>query len=90
MAVLIEMSVRVDDPQRFVMAVGKNRVVMERAGARNVMIARSEADPYVMLMSAEWDSHKQMHDSSKRSGDLFNHDAGTEGKQWETRVWQLV
>ena len=90
MAVLVEMSVKVDDPKRFVMAVGKHRDMLKDAGARNLMVARSEKDPYVMLMSAEWDSHEQMHASSEKGGDLFNRDAGTEGKKWETRVWRLV
>ena len=90
MAVLIEMSVKVDDPKRFVMAVGKHRGLMQDAGARNLTVARSEADPNVMLMSAEWDSHEQMHVSAEQGGNIFNRDAGTEGKNWETRVWHLV
>ena len=90
MAVLVEMSVKVDDPKRFVMAVGKHRNMMQDAGARNLMVARSESDPRVMLMSAEWDSHEQMHASAQKGGNMFNHDAGTEGKKWETRIWRLV
>lgn len=90
MAVLVQMSVKVADPNRFVMAVGKHRAMMEQGGARNVMVAKSESDPNLMLMSAEWDSHDQMHESSEKGGDMFNHDAGTEGADWETEVWQLV
>ena len=90
MAVLVEMSVKVDDPERFARAVDKNRAMMEQGGARNLLVCRSESDPNLMMMSAVWESHDQMHESSEKGGDMFNADAGTEGKDWETSVWEVV
>ena len=90
MAVLVQMSVNVGDPERFIAAVGKNRAMMEQGGARNLMVCRSEHDPNRMMMSAVWDSHDQMHESSEKGGDMFNADAGTEGLEWETEVWDVV
>jgi len=90
MAVLVEMSVNVKDADRFKKAVEKNREMMEMGGARNLMVYQSERDPHRMMMSALWDSHDQMHESSEKGGDMFNKDAGTEGMEWETQVWDLV
>ncbi|HET7320448.1 MAG TPA: hypothetical protein VFI84_02580 [Candidatus Saccharimonadales bacterium] len=90
MAVLVQMSVSVEDPDRFMAAVEKNRAMMEAGGAKMLLACRSESDPNRMMMSAVWDSHDQMHESSEKGGDMFNADAGTEGLEWETQVWEIV
>jgi quinol monooxygenase YgiN len=90
MPVLVQMSVSVEDADRFMAAVEKNRPMMEAGGAKYLMVCRSERDPNLMMMSAVWDSHDQMHESSEKGGDMFNADAGTEGAEWGTEVWDVV
>ena len=41
-------------------------------------------------MLAEWDSHDAMMESSEKSGEAFQADAGTEGLEWETRIWHRL
>ena len=50
----------------------------------------SEADPSEIGFFAEWDSHDQMMESSERSGEAFQADAGTQGLDWETRIWHRL
>ena len=39
---------------------------------------------------SEWESHDAMMAATDRFGDDFNRDAGTEGLEWETRIWHLL
>jgi hypothetical protein len=47
----------------------------------------SESDPSEVTTLSEWDSHDAMMAATDRFGDDFNRDAGTEGLEWETRIW---
>jgi hypothetical protein len=46
----------------------------------------SESDASEWRLS-EWESHDAMMAGTDRFGDDFNRDAGTEGLEWETRIW---
>jgi hypothetical protein len=39
---------------------------------------------------SEWESHDAMMAATDRFGDDFNRDAGTEGLEWETRIWHQL
>ncbi len=39
---------------------------------------------------SEWDSHGHMMSSTDEWGDDFNREAGTEGLEWETRIWHRL
>ena len=47
----------------------------------------AESDPSEVCTMSEWDSHDAMMAATDRFGDDFNRDAGTEGLEWETRIW---
>ncbi len=87
MAVLVQMRVRVPDVERFVATSKRFAPLMEEMGARNQRILQSESDPSEVASLSEWDSHDSMHAASEKYGDQFNAEAGTEGLQWETRIW---
>jgi quinol monooxygenase YgiN len=87
MSVLVQFRVRVSDVDRFAATSRKFEPIFAEEGARNQRIFRSESDPNEVCSLAEWDSHDQMHASSDKHGDEFNTEAGTEGLEWETRIW---
>jgi Antibiotic biosynthesis monooxygenase len=87
MAVLVQMSVKVPDVDRFLTAVDKFGPLMEEMGARDRRTLQSEADPSLMSLVSEWDSHDAMHAASEKYGDEMNAAAGTEGLPWETFIW---
>ena len=49
-----------------------------------------ENDPNMVSLMAEWDSHDQMHASSEKRGEEFQAKGGTEGLEWETRIWHKL
>jgi quinol monooxygenase YgiN len=90
MAVVVQMSVRAPDVERFVATSKKFEPMMAELGARNQRIFQNESDPNEVCSLSEWDSHDAMHEASEKYGDQFNSEAGTEGLNWETRIWQQL
>jgi len=88
--VLIQFRVTVPDVERFKGAFEKWRKTFEEDGARSQQLYVAEAQPNEITMLAEWDSHDAMMESSDRRGDDFQADAGTEGLEWETRIWHRL
>jgi quinol monooxygenase YgiN len=88
MAVLVQMKVKVGDVDRFVATSNKFAPMMAEMGARNQGTYRDQNDPSVVTTMSEWGSHDQMHEASEKYVDQFNSEAGTEGLEWETRIWQ--
>ena len=89
-SVIVQFRVRVPDVDRFKAALEKWRPKFEADGARNAQLYTSESDPNEIGWFAEWDSHDQMMESSERYGEEFQADAGTEGLDWETRIWRRL
>ena len=87
MSVLVQFQVRVPDVDKFKAAWEEIAPLAKEDGARNQALYRDENDPNVISMLAEWDSHDQMHASSEKRGEEFQAKAGTEGLDWETRIW---
>jgi heme-degrading monooxygenase HmoA len=85
--VLVQFRVRVQDVERFTTTAKKYGPVMERLGGRNQRVYRAESDPNEVCTLSEWDSHDAMMKATDQFGDDFNRDAGTEGAEWETRIW---
>ncbi len=88
--VVVQFRVTVPDVQRLKAAFEKWRDQFEQDGARNQQLFVSEAQPTEVTMLAEWDSHDAMMESSDKQGDEFQADAGTEGLEWETRIWHRL
>jgi quinol monooxygenase YgiN len=86
-SVLVQFRVRVQDVDRFRATQEKYLSVMEELGARNVRAYVAESDPNEITTMSEWDSHDHMMSATDRFGEDFNRDAGTEGLEWETRIW---
>ena len=87
MSVLVQFRVRVLDVERFKATVEKYLPVMEAAGARNNRAYYAESDPNEVCTMGEYDSHDAMMEATDKFGEDFNRDAGTEGLEWETRIW---
>ena len=85
--VLVQFRVKVTDVGRFKAAMAKYRPVMEELGGRNNRAYFAESDPNEVCTMSEWESHDAMMAATDRFGDEFNRDAGTEGLEWETRIW---
>jgi hypothetical protein len=90
MGVLVQFRVRVSDVERFKRTAEKFTPVMEKLGGRNHRAYSSESDPNEVTTMAEWDSHDAMMAATDSFGDDFNREAGTEGLEWETRIWHLL
>jgi quinol monooxygenase YgiN len=86
-SVLIQMRVTAPDVDRFLAAHRKFEPLFAEMGATDRRIFRSEADPNEVTLMSEWESHDAMHAASEKYGDDFNREAGTEGLEWETRIW---
>ncbi len=86
--VTVQFVVRVPDVERFVATAKKFEQANIGMGARNPRVLVDENDPNVVSMMADWESHDAMHEASERLGDDFNREAGTEGLDWTTYVWQ--
>ena len=89
-SVVVQFKVRVPDVERFRSAIEKWRGKFEADGARNAQLYTAESDPNEIGWFAEWDSHDQMMESSERHVEEFQKDAGTEGLDWETRIWRRL
>jgi hypothetical protein len=88
--VLVQFRVRVPDVERFKATAEKFTPVFEELGGRNHRAYVSEADPREVTTFSEWESHDAMMEATDRVGDDFNREAGTEGLEWETRIWHLL
>ncbi len=88
MSVLVQMRVNAPDVDRFVATSKKFDPLFAEMGAKNRRVYRSESDPNEVTVMAEWTSHDEMHAASEKYGPDFNKEAGTEGLEWETRIWQ--
>jgi hypothetical protein len=87
MSVMVQMSVKVPDVERFVATAKRFEPMMQEMGARNQGVYEDENEPGMVTTMSEWDSHDEMHAASEKYGDQFNSEAGTEGLDWETRIW---
>jgi len=90
MSVVVQFTVKVPDVEKFKAAFVEGKADMEADGARNQALYEDENEPGVVTMMAEWDSHDAMHASSEKRGEEFNQKAGTEGLDWETRIWHKL
>lgn len=90
MSVLVQMRVRVEDVDRFKGAYEKWLPQIGAMGGRSQGLYTSEDDPNEVTLLEEWESHDQMHEASEKYGDEFNATAGTEGLDWETRIWHKI
>jgi len=88
--VLVQMSVKVSDVERFMQAARKYEPIMAAAGATNQHVYVDENDPTLVSSLSEWESHDAMHSASEQWGDNYNSDAGTEGLEWETHIWRAA
>jgi quinol monooxygenase YgiN len=87
MSVLVQMTVRAPDPERFIATAKRFEPMMQEMGARNQAVYAAEHDPNELTTMSEWDSHDDMHAASEKHGDQFNDEAGTTGLEWTTRIW---
>jgi quinol monooxygenase YgiN len=90
MSVLVQFRVTVPDVDKFKAAWEELKPAAQQDGARNQALYQAESNPNEITMMAEWDSHDAMHESSEKRGDEFQAKAGTEGVEWETRIWHKV
>jgi len=88
--VLVQFRVKVPDVERFKRAAEKFTPVIEELGGHNHRAYVSESDPTEVTTLSEWESHDAMMSATDRFDDDFNRDAGTEGLEWETRIWHLL
>jgi hypothetical protein len=85
--VLVQFRVKVPDVERFRRAGEQFAPIIADLGGRNHRAYVSEADPTEVCTLSEWDSHDAMMAATDRFGEDFNRAAGTEGLEWETRIW---
>ncbi|HSJ50349.1 MAG TPA: hypothetical protein VLA90_03560 [Actinomycetota bacterium] len=85
--VLVQFRVRVSDVERFKATQERFTPVMEKLGGRNHRAYWAESDPNEVTTFSEWDSHDAMMAATDQFGEDFNREAGTEGLEWETRIW---
>jgi len=90
MSVLVQFQVRVPDVDKFKAAYAELAPLAAEDGARDQALYQDENDPNVVSLMAEWDSHDQMHASSEKRGEEFQAKGGTEGLDWETRIWHKL
>jgi hypothetical protein len=88
--VLVQFRVKVSDVERFREATVKHTPTIAELGGRNHRAYVSESDPTEVCTLSEWDSHDAMMAATDRFGEDFNRDAGTEGLEWETRIWHAL
>jgi hypothetical protein len=89
MTVLVTMQVGPVDKAKFMTA---DRGMIEKGmppGMHSHRVYFREGDPATALVVQEWDSHTVFNEFSDEVGEQFNHDAGTEGLDWVTGVWEL-
>ena len=68
----------------------RSRAKFEADGGRNPVLFTNESTPSEIGWFADWPSHDAMMESSERHGEGFQADAGTEGLDWETRIWHRL
>ncbi|MGH2595305.1 MAG: hypothetical protein ACRDH7_05000 [Actinomycetota bacterium] len=85
--VLVQFRVRVPDVARFKATQARYAPMMEELGGRNNRAYSAESDPNEVTTFSEWESHDAMMAATDKFGEDFNRDAGTEGIEWETRIW---
>lgn len=90
MSVLVQMRVRAPDVERFKKAYEEWAPMLGDFGGKSVGVYQAESDPNEVTLLEEWESHDQMHEASEKYGDQFNATAGTEGLEWETRIWHRL
>jgi quinol monooxygenase YgiN len=90
MSVLVQMRVRAPDVDRFKRAYDEWLPRIGEMGGKSVGVYRAENDPNEVTLLEEWESHDAMHEASEKYGDEFNSTAGTEGLDWETRIWHRL
>ena len=90
MSVLVQMRVRAPDVERFKKAYAEWEPRLGDFGGKTVGLYRDESDPNEVTLLEEWESHDQMHEASEKYGEQFNATAGTEGLEWETRIWHRL
>ena len=90
MSVLVQFRVNVEDVDRFKRTSDAFVSVMEGLGGRNVHAYVAESEPHEVCTLSEWDSHDAMMAATDQFGDDFNREAGTEGLEWETRIWHAL
>lgn len=87
---LVQFIVRVPDVDRFKAAWEEYAAQFESDGSTNGALYQAESDPNLIGMFSEWDSHDAMMESSEKRGEEFQAKAGTEGLDWETRIWHRL
>jgi quinol monooxygenase YgiN len=90
MSVLVQMRVRAPDVERFRKAYAEWEPRLGDLGGKSVGVYQAESDPNEVTLLEEWESHDHMHEASEKYGDQFNATAGTEGLEWETRIWHRL
>ena len=89
MTVLVTMQVGPVDKATFMAA---DRALVARGmppGMHSHRVYFREGDATSALVVQEWDSHNAFNEFSDKVGEDFNRDAGTEGLDWVTGVWEL-
>ena len=91
MSILTQFRVTVPDTGRFRKATENMPEFQREPGFESYPGAyTSESDPNEVTMFAEWANHDEMHEFSERGGEEFQAEAGTEGLDWETRIWHRL
>ena len=88
--VLVQFIVTVPDVERFKTAWEEARPLFEQDGATNGSLYQAEGNPNELAMFGEWASHDAMMESSEQRGEEFQAKAGTDGLDWETRIWHRL
>ena len=88
--VRVQFRVTVPDVERFKAAWVELEQAARSDGAVNGALFQSENDPNEITAFSEWASHDEMHASSEKRGEEFQAKAGTEGLDWETRIWHRL
>ena len=87
MAVLVQMRVTAPDIERFVATAKRFEPRFAGLGAEHQSVCQVEGGSGEMSLFAEWDSHDAMMAATDQLGEQFNDEAGTQGLDWETRIW---
>ena len=87
---LVQFIVRVPNVDRFKAAWEEFGPLFEQDGATNNSLYTAEGDGNLLAMFGEWASHDAMMESSEKRGEEFQAAAGTEGVDWETRIWHRL
>ena len=88
--VLVQFVVTVPDKDRFISAYDDWRDRFEADGGKDGHLYWDENEPNRVSMMSWWESHDAMMESSEKSGDQFQEEAGTVGLDWDTYIWHEV